>query len=132
MPLRAKMSLIWAGIEDLLKSNLSEKGIKFGSRSRGAMLLGRSDEEIEILFKQIGNLYDKRSAATHGRKFTYTTGLNIDHKDKRLHTDLLSLRSSYQLLCEILIRIIDQGSLISEADLLNLEKQYSDRFNEEE
>ena len=132
MPQRAKMSLIWAGIEDLLKSNSSEKGIKFGSRSRGAVLLGRSEEEIEILFKQIGNLYDKRSAATHGRKFTYTTGYRIDPKDKRLHTDLISLRSSYKLLCEILIRIIDRGKLFSESDLSNLETQYCDRFNEEE
>ena len=126
MPARAKMTLIWAAIEDLLKPNKSS--IRFGIRARGAMMIGRSDEEIEMLFKQIGNLYGKRSAATHGRKFTYNQGLNINSENKRLQTDILALRSSYQLLCEILIRIVDRKSMFSDSELLQLEEQYKEKF----
>lgn len=128
MPPRAKMSLIWAAIEDLLKPGKS--GIRFGIRSRGAMLLGRSDEEIEDFYKHIGKLYDKRSAATHGRKFTYNQGLEISPDNDRLFEDISDIGTSYVLLCEILIRVIDKGSLITESELDELEEQYKKKFPE--
>jgi hypothetical protein len=128
MPQRAKMSLIWAGIEDLLKSRKSRT--KFSIKSRCAMLLGRSDEEIGVLYKQIGNLYDKRSAATHGRKFAYNQGLSITPGNTRLETDLGALGTSYVLLCEILIRVIDKGSLFTDSELDELEEQYKEKFPE--
>ena len=105
------MTIIWAAIEHLVKPN-PEK-IRFGIRSRSAMLIGRTDEEIQLLYKQIGNLYGKRSAATHGRKFTYNKGLEMDFENQRLREDLVSLSSSYKLLCEILIKIIDRESMYS-------------------
>ena len=129
MPQRAKMTLIWAAIEDLLKPKpTDEHGIRFGFRARGAMLLGRSDEEIRKLFEQIGNLYGKRNAATHGRQFTYNKGIIPTPDNTQLTTDMLSLRSSYQLLCEILIRVVDRGALYTETELLELENKYKEKF----
>ena len=130
MPARAKMTLIWAAIEDLLKP--SQSSIRFGIRARGAMMIGRSDEEKKMLFKQIGDLYGKRSAATHGRKFTYNQGLRINTGDKKLLPDLLALRSSYQLLCEILIRIVDRNSMFSDSELSQLEREYKEKFLKDE
>ena len=131
MPQRAKMTLIWAAIEDLLKpKRTKEHGIRFGLRSRGAMMLGRNDEEISKLFEQIGNLYGKRNDATHGRQFTYNKGIIPTPDNTKLKTDMLALRSSYQLLCEILIRIIDRGTLFTDSELLELEDGYKDKFPE--
>lgn len=129
LPPRAKMTIIWAAIEDLLKPKGNK--IRFGIRARGAMLLGRTDEEVEMLFKQIGNLYGKRSAATHGRRFTYMQGVKPDLSDNRLTTDLRALMTSYQLLCDILIKIIDRGSLFNELELQELEESYSEKFSSE-
>jgi len=129
MPTRARMTIIWAAIEDLLKPKGDK--IRFGIRARGAMLLGRTDEEVEILFKQIGNLYGKRSAATHGRKFTYMQGLKPNLSDNRLKTDIRALMTSYQLLCKLLIKIIDRGSLFNELELQELEESYSEKFPSE-
>ena len=127
MPPRAKMTIIWAAIEHLVKPN-PEK-IRFGIRSRSAMLIGRTDEEIQLLYKQIGNLYGKRSAATHGRKFTYNKGLEINLlENQRLVEDLESLSSSYKLLCEILIKIIDRESMYSELELQKLEDEFQEKF----
>ena len=129
MPTRARMTIIWAAIEDLLKPKGNR--IRFGIRARGAMLLGRNDKEVETLFKQIGNLYGKRSAATHGRRFTYMQGLKPDISDNRLRTDIRALMTSYQLLCELLIKIIDRGSLFNELELQELEESYSEKFSSE-
>jgi len=126
MPLRAKMSLIWAAIEDLLRPGKS--GTRFGIRSRGAMLLGRSEEEIEDFYKHFGKLYDRRSAATHGRKFSYNRGLSITTDNRRLEADLDALGTSYVLLCEILIRVIDKGLIFTDSELNELEEQYKEKF----
>ena len=131
MPQRAKMSLIWAAIEDLLKPKRTKsQGIRFGLRARGAMILGKNDEEICKLFVQIGNLYGKRNDATHGRRFAWNKGIIPTPDNTKMETDMLALRESYQLLCKILIRIIDHGTLFTDSELLEFENEYKEKFPE--
>ena len=127
-PHRAKMTLIWAAIEDLLKPN--QKTIRFSIRSRAAMMLGKSDKEIKEKFKQLGKLYNRRSAATHGRKFTWAFGLKDIPKNKRLKEDMGSLSQSYQLLCDILYCVVDRGAQFTESELSKLEDRYKENFPE--
>ena len=42
----------------------------------------------------------------------------------------MALRSSYQLLCKILIQIIDRGTLFTDSELLELENKYKEKFPE--
>lgn len=128
LPARAKMTFIWAAIEHLLKP---KEKINFGIRVRGAMLLGRNDEEIKEFYKKIGRLYGRRSAATHGRKFSYFPGLTPNLSDKRFIEDIESIVYSYKILSDILIKIIDRGSMFTESELQNLEESYLEKFPSE-
>jgi len=127
IPSRAKMTLIWAAIEDLLKPNQGK--IRFSIRARAAMMIGTSDSEIKDKFKQVGKLYNKRSAATHGRKFTWAYGLEDISKNKRLLDDMESLIKSYKLLCDIFYCIVDRGAKFTNLELSSLEEEYIKNFS---
>lgn len=127
IPVRAKMTIIWAGIEDLLRPKGS---VRFGVRSRAAMILGRTNDEIEEYFSFVGKLYDKRNSASHGKRFAWTHGIEDILKNEDAQLDLLALMDSYQLLCDIFYCIVDRGNRFSDEELLSLEEQYKEMFPE--
>ena len=128
IPPRAKMTLIWAAIEDLLRPKGS---VRFGIRSRSAMILGKTDGEIEGIFSSVGKLYDKRNSATHGKRFSWNYGIEdiLTNRDSQL--DVFAVVHSYQLLCDIFYCIVDRGNRFSDAELQSFEEQYKEKFPEQ-
>jgi len=125
MPVRAKMTIIWAAIEDLLRP---KKSIRFGIRSRSAMILGKTNNDIERYFSLVGKLYDRRNSATHGKRFAWTYGIEDIGKNKDANIDLKALIDSYQLLCDLFYCVVDRGNRFSDDELISLEEQYNEMF----
>ena len=119
------MTIIWAGIEDLLRPKGS---VRFGIRSRAAMILGKNKDEIEEYFSFVGKLYEKRNSASHGKRFAWTHGIEDISKNEDALLDLFTLMKSYQLLCDIFYRIVDRGNRFSDEELLSLQEQYKEMF----
>jgi hypothetical protein len=119
------MTLIWSAIEDLLRPKDS---IRFGIRSRSAMILGTTDNEIKEIFRLVGELYDKRNSATHGRRFTWARGIRDIQNNIPAHQDFQALRESYQLLCDLFYCIVDKGERFSNDELSELEEQFKEKF----
>ena len=125
LPVRAKMMLIWSALEDLLQP---KKFIRKRVRTRSAMILGKSNDERKKIYDFVGELYDSRNSATHGRPFSYAYGLEDIPKNQQLQKDGLSLVNSYQLLCDILWKIVDRGSRYTEKELEDMDYEYERLF----
>lgn len=125
LPVRAKMMLIWSAIEDLLQP---KKFIRKRVRTRSAMILGKNNDDRKRIYDYVGELYDSRNSATHGRKFSYAYGLEDIPKNEQLQNDGMSLINSYQLMCDLFRKIVDRGSRYSEKELEEMDSKYERLF----
>lgn len=125
LPPRPKMMMIWSAIEDLLRPKGS---IRFGVRKRFAMILGKTDTEMKIIHDMVDELYYKRNSATHGRRFTWSHGIEDMAKNENAQNDMNALVESYQLLCDLFFQIIDRGRRYTDEELLQMDDEYEVRF----
>ena len=125
LPARPKMMMIWSAIEDLLRPKGS---IRFGVRKRFAMILGKTDTEMKIIHDLVDELYYKRNSATHGRRFTWSHGIEDMAKNENAQNDMNALVESYQLLCDLFFQIIDRGRRYTDEELLQMDDEYEVRF----
>lgn len=96
------MVAIWAALEALFSPSNSE--LRFRVSALIASFLEPPGERRRSRVKEIGKLYDKRSSAAHG-------------KSSHENTDLLA---SFNLLGEVLRRMVDQGRVPTKAELEGL------------
>tara|TARA_B100001113_G_scaffold237806_1_gene195509 strand:- start:47 stop:1138 length:1092 start_codon:yes stop_codon:yes gene_type:complete len=125
LPPRPKMMMIWSAIEDLLRPKGS---IRFGVRKRFAMILGKTDTEMKKIHDLVDDLYYKRNSATHGRRFTWSHGIEDMAKNENAQNDMNALLESYQLLCDLFFQIIDRGRRYTDEELLQMDDEYEVRF----
>jgi len=125
LPPRPKMMLIWSAIEDLLRPTGS---IRFGVKRRFAMILGKNDNERKKIHDQVDELYYKRNSATHGRRFTWSHGIEDMARNKNAQNDMIALIESYQLLCDLFFQIIDRGGRYTDKELLQMDDEYEVKF----
>ena len=99
---RIRLAVLWAGIEGMFGAS-SE--IRFRISVYIARFLYPQDEiKRREIFEMVKKLYDSRSAAVHGGK------VKGDIKK--------SVEKSAELLCQLILRCIEQGSMPRENDLV--------------
>ena len=67
-------------------------------------------------------MYGKRNTATHGRRFTWSKGL--EKIPNNVVEDMDSLVNSYKLLCDLFYTIVDRGNRFSDDDVERHTKLY--------
>jgi hypothetical protein len=115
---KVQLVLIWAAIEAIIKPEKNEAkrtGLRHSIRSRCSMILCDSLEEQGKMYEKIGTLYDLRSDTVHGKDLS----LGEIQED-----DVIGLVDSFSLLKDLLISIIEKGSIPTKKELGALQKEY--------
>ena len=113
---------VWAAIESIVKSQSSKT--RHSIRSRCAMLLSESKQEICQLYTHIGKLYDFRCAVVHGTEdFSmgkYLNGL----QGTEIVNETKLLFDSFSILKRLLIKVIEKGEMPDSKQLKALQDNY--------
>jgi len=118
---------IWSGIESIILSETP--GTRKSIKSRCAMILEDEVEKQKSRFKRIGELYDFRCEVIHGKK---NFDLLSHIEDFDLSTEIpkieggntKKLYESYQLLTELLLKVIARGEFWAREELRELQNDF--------
>ncbi len=118
---------IWAGIESIVLSETP--GTRKSIKSRCAMVLEDEVEKQKSRFKRIGELYDFRCEIIHGKK-NFDLLSHIEDFDLSIETPKIKgantkkLYESYQLLTELLLKVVARGEFWTREELRELQKDF--------
>ena len=113
---------VWAAIESIVKSQISKT--RHSIRSRCAMLLSESEQEIRQLYTDIGKLYDFRCAVVHGNKeFSMGKYLN-GFQGTEIVNETKLLFDSFSILKRLVVKVIEIGEMPDSKQLQALQDKY--------
>lgn len=119
---------IWSGIESVILSETL--GTRKSILSRCAMILEDDPEKRESKYKRIGELYNFRCRVIHGKAKDFNLHSHI--RDFDISTDAAEitgentkrLYESYELLTQLILKVLDRGEFWSKEELTLLQKEY--------
>jgi len=122
-----QLTLIWSGIESIVKSD--HTGTRHSIKSRCAMILGGTREEQRDIFNKVGKLYNFRCDVIHGNKefsmLNYMNDFEEDDGGFKPIGGAKKLCDSYQILTDLLLKVIDDGKFPTKSELKSMQNQYA-------
>lgn len=119
---------IWAGIESIILSETP--GTRKSIKSRCAIILEDEVEKQKSTFNRIGELYDFRCEVIHGKKnfdmLSHIGDFDLSTEiPKIVGENTKKLYESYQLLTELLLKVVARGKFWTREELRELQKGFS-------
>ena len=118
---------IWAGIESIVLSETP--GTRKSIKSRCAMILEGEVEKQKSKFKRIGELYDFRCEIIHGKKnfdlLSHIKDFDLSTETPKIKgANTKKLYESYQLLTELLLKVVARGEFWTREELRELQNDF--------
>ena len=118
---------IWSGIESIILSETP--GTRKSIKSRCAMILEDEVEKQKSRFKRIGELYDFRCEVIHGKKnfdmLSHIGDFDLSTEIPKIEGEnTKKLYESYQLLTELLLKVLEMGRFWSRDELREFQKNF--------
>ena len=117
---------IWSGIESIILSETP--GTRKSIKSRCAMILEDGVEKQKSRFKRIGELYDFRCEVIHGKKnfdmLSHIGDFDLSTEIPKIEGNTKKLYESYQLLTELLLKVVARGEFWTREELIELQNDF--------
>lgn len=118
---------IWSGIESIILSETP--GTRKSIKSRCAMILEDEAEKQKSRFKRIGKLYDFRCEVIHGKKnfdmLSHIEDFDISTEVPKIEGENTKrLYESYQLLTDLLLKVLEIGRFWTHDELREIGKKF--------
>lgn len=118
---------IWSGIESIILSETP--GTRKSIKSRCAMILEDEVEKQKSRFKRIGKLYDFRCEVIHGKKnfdiLSHIEDFDLSTEVPKIEGEnTKKLYESYQILTELLLKVLEKGRFWTRNELREIQKKF--------
>lgn len=123
-----QLMAIWSGIESVILSESSNT--RKSILTRCAMILEDDPDERKLKYKRIGELYSFRCKVVHGNAQDFNLQSHIGDFDFSTDAPEITgentkkLYESYELLTELILKVLDRGDFWSREELILLQDEF--------